>query len=49
MADCMGRGPARAVPMYDTLRRRAMMISLGVEDVGLRISLDVSAKNSLIS
>ena len=44
-----GRASARAVPMYDTLRRGAMMISLGVEDVGLRVNLDVSAKNSLIS
>jgi len=44
-----GRASARTVPMYDTLRRPAMMISLGVEDVGLRISLDVSARNSLIS
>jgi len=44
-----GRASARAVPMYDTLRRDAMMISLGVEDVGLRTSRDVSAKNSLIS
>ena len=44
-----GRASARAVPLYDTLRRRAMMISLGVEDVGLRISLDVPAKNSIIS